>query len=196
MKDELQQLWGSETPSALTKEEREMIVQRAEQQMESLDRELEWREYREVLPAIVVAAAYGAYFVMSSTPLAKLSAVVMVAICLWIVAYVLRHGRGPANPRADAPLDEYRAGVAAKFDHQIRLLSNARYWYVLPMWLGFVLYTLGHVEKNGWTPRPFDYWFLGGSTALCGLTIWLNEFMAVRQLRRERDELTRMLQGE
>jgi hypothetical protein len=196
MKDELQRLWGSENSPALTKKEREMTVERAQQKLETLDRSLRGREYREVLPAIVVAALYGAYFVMSSTLLAKLSAVVMVAVCLWIVAYVLRYGRGPDAPRADEPLDEYRAGVAAKYDHQIRLLSNVKYWYVLPMWLGFVLYTLGLVEKHGWTPRPFDWWILGGATAICGFTVWLNEVWGVRRLRKERDEITRMLQGE
>ena len=196
MKDELQKLWATETPPALTEEERNMIVQKAERKLAAFDRRLQWRELREVLPAIVVSAMFGAYFMMSSTPLARLSAVVMVAISLWIAFYLLRHGRGPANPSPAAPLSEYRDGVAAKFDHQIRLLSNARYWYVLPFYLGFILYTVGNIEKHDWVVRRFDWWFMGYATAICGFTLWLNEVVAVRRLRTERDGILSMLEGE
>ncbi len=196
MKDELQKLWTAETPARLTNEERDMTMETAQRTVAALDRRLRWREYREILPAILVSAMFGAAFANSDTMLAKGGALTIIAGCAWIVYYMLRHGRGPENPSPAMPLSEYRAGIAAKFDHQIGLLRRVKYWYVLPLYLGMVLFTASDIERNDWVVRPFVWRFLGGATAFCGFTIWLNEVWAVRRLRQERDGILAMFEDD
>jgi hypothetical protein len=195
MKDELQKLWSSEKPRTLSTEEKEMLFRQAGEKLAKLDRMLQGRQYREILAAVLVAAMFGAQFAAASGLFAKLGSAVIIAGCVWVTYYLLRHGRGPQNPYSGAPLEEYRAGVVAKFDHQIRLLSRVKYWYVLPFYLGIVLLGLGDAERNGWTMRPFDWYVLGGATAFCAFVVWLNEVWGVKRLRKERDVITAMLEG-
>ena len=196
MKDELQRLWASETPpSALSKEQKEMLMRQANEKLDQLDKKLRNRELREILPAILCAALFGAQFAVATAFFIRLGAAVIVAAMLWIVYYMLRHGRGPQNPYPGAPLDEYRAGVAAKFDHQIWLLKRVKYCYALQLFVGCVLTDLGAIQRNGWTMRPFDWWFLAGATALSAFIVWLNEGPGVKWLRRERDAITASLSG-
>jgi hypothetical protein len=197
MKDELQRLWASETPpSPLSKEQKEMLMRQANEKLDQLDKKLRKRELREVLPAVLGAALFGAQFAAATSFFGRLGCGVIVAAMLWIVYYMLRHGRGPQNPYPGAPLDEYRSGVVAKFDHQIRLLQRVKYWYVAPIFAGCMLIDLGAIERNGWTMRPFDWWFLAGSTALFAFVIWLNEGPGVNRLRRDRDAITASLPGD
>lgn len=173
-----------------------MLVRKADEKLARLDRRLRARELREVLPAVLLSAMFGASFVTSTTLFAKLGSAAIILSCGWIVYYLLRYGRGPASPSPAVSLDEYRAGAAAKFDHQIRLLSNVKYWYVLPLYFGMVVFRVGNIQKHDWVARPSDWWVLGGATVVCAFIVWLNEVKAVGRLREERDRITAMLDSE
>ena len=193
MNDELQRLWASESPRRTTKEEREMLMTKAGDKLAKLDRRLRSRELREVLPGILVAAGCGALFFTTKTPLIKLGAGVAVLACIWVTYYMLRHGRGPESPGPELDLIEYRRRAAAKYDHQIWLLSHVKYWYVGPFYISALLVSLGKVAESGWVVEPRQYFSFGILTFFSGFLVWLNESWGVRKLRRERDEVTSML---
>ena len=72
--------------------------------------------------------------------------------------------------------------MLARLDQQIRLLSQVRYWYLLPLYLPTVRQAIG-----AWPSRP-----LGAATLLIAATVlfgaigWLNERVAVGFLKAER----------
>jgi hypothetical protein len=193
MNDELQRLWTSDPSPRLSKEEKERIMQQAEAKLEKFDRRLQGRQYREILGAVLVAALFGVQYANATAVFAKVGCAVIIAGALWIVYYLLRHGLGPASPYPGASLEEYKAGVVSKYNHQIRLLSRVKYWYVLPLYVGIVLVTVGGIERNGWVARPFHWYYLAAVTVLCAVVVWLNEVWTVKRLRKERDELSATL---
>lgn len=193
MKDELQALWADESPRPMTTEEKEMLMTKAGDKLAKLDRRLRLRELREILPAILISAVFGARFFVDDAPLIKLGAGVAVLACLWITYYMLRHGRGPESPGPELALQTYRERAAAKYDHQIWLLSHVKYWYVGPFYISLILMSLGEVAKNGWIFETKDYVALGLLTAFSAFVVWLNEVWTVRKLEKERDEITSML---
>jgi|GEM_PF-6377614 len=189
MSDELKELWKPDEPRRASEAEKEAIMKRAQEKLEKFERRLRFRELQEILPSIVVSAVFGAQFVHAQTVMIKLGSAMVVCACLWGAFYLLTRGRGPADPDRGLPLAEFRAGVAAKYDHQIWLLSRVKYWYVAPLFAGILTSTLGRVEARGWKFVTKDWAVLALMVVFAAFVVWLNESWAVRRLKKERDEV-------
>jgi hypothetical protein len=97
----------------------------------------------------------------------------------------------------DRSLADYQQALLRKYDYQIRLLKNVKYWYLLPPYLGLLLGSAGIVTANqaqglpGW-PQLIP---LAIYTAMFGGLWWLNEVYAVSALQRERTRLLEEMNG-
>jgi hypothetical protein len=86
----------------------------------------------------------------------------------------------------------YRRALALKYEHQIRLLRNVKFWYLLPLYVGLLISSAGllqeHAQKGvlSWTdavgPLVYTLIFVG--------IWWLNEVYTVRKLQREHAQVT------
>ena len=81
------------------------------------------------------------------------------------MVYIRRYGSSALpDPMPDQSLAAYRQALAAKYDHQIRLLRSAKFWCLLPMYLAVLVMLAGvlldsaleHVRSFG--PTPFPSW--------------------------------------
>jgi hypothetical protein len=110
-----------------------------------------------------------------------------VVVTLFILTYIWqKHRRArPVDPDANAA--EYRAALLARIDNEIALTASARYWYVLPVWVFFVVvFAAGAVRA----PDPartaqFGVEFLL-ATSIAVLVLWLNERYGMRRLQETR----------
>lgn len=107
---------------------------------------------------------------------------------LWVVFYLKRYSGLSRTPAPDQSLASYRAELLDRYDRQIRLLKTAKYWYVLPFWLGMMLLEFSR--------STHDISFFAGVTFMTGILAvvwWLNEGPGVRHLRRKREELAALV---
>jgi hypothetical protein len=96
-----------------------------------------------------------------------------------------------AAPAADRSLADFQQALLRKYDHQIRLLKNVKYWYLLPPYVALLPASAGMVMANtakGQPGRP-QLIAVGVYTGVFGFMWWLNEGPGVRTLRRERTRL-------
>jgi hypothetical protein len=188
-KDELNQLWCGQTTGPPTKGEDMLTI--AMERAERFDRTIKARNLRECLAAALVTVFFALVAWKSPNALARAGNLVVAASGLWIVFFMLRYGRNAPSPAADRSLADFQQALLRKYDHQIRLLKNVKYWYLLPPYVGLLLASAGILMANtakgqpGW-PQSIA---VAIYTGVFGFIWWLNEGPAVGKLRRERARL-------
>ena len=105
---------------------------------------------------------------------------------MWVAIFPHRFSRVSPEPVPEQTLTAYRLALLERFDRQIRLLRSAKYWYVLPMWLGMLLHAASGLSRGS---------LAGGLVLACLATVfaaffwWLNEVKGVQYLEHQRQEL-------
>jgi hypothetical protein len=131
-------------------------------------------------------------------PLTGILATAFVTLRLWSQ----HRGIQPLDPLSDA--SAYRTALLLRYDQQIRLAHSARYWYVLPFWIFFLVVTVSGVIKVIQEPpnrvsTGFALVALAGGfiflTALCAGIVWLNENYALRKLKEARRQAEVIVTG-
>jgi hypothetical protein len=194
VKDELSELWCSQSySSATSKEELMTLVQRKARQF---DRLIFVRNVLESVSALAVTVMFAAMAARTPDPLQRIGLLIVAASGLWIIVFLLRYGRAsaPADPAQE--LSRYRRALVERYDREIRLLKSVKYWYLLPPWIGLLIGSTGAMlhefrdGRFGWrdfTPPAFY-------TAFFVLVWWFNEGYGVARLRAERARVLALAQ--
>jgi hypothetical protein len=191
--DELRELWNSQPSAATTTGED--LMQMVEARTKKFDRRVRARNLREII-ASVIGGGVLAWTMLGSHDPWKITGGVVMEIGLAVIIYVLlRYGKTGSEPDTSGTLRDYTRSLIEKYDRQIRLLKTAKYWYLLPMYLGIVIMlvgsVLGHVRAGTLGPKVFLWPVI--LTAFFGFTWWLNEVYAVGKLERCRAKTEEML---
>lgn len=116
---------------------------------------------------------------------------------LWIAGFMLvdrrRHARRPAP---EAPLLQQVEASLAEVEHQIRLLRNVLWWYLLPLALPMFVF-FAHVSWRSWDGS----WVLLAAGQIPFLIVigvfafvyWLNQYAVRKTLEPRREELQTLL---
>jgi len=187
--DELEQLWKTQPvdPAVKGEEMRQLILKKTEK----FDRTIRRRNIRETIAAAVVAVAFTYIAWGQNNGVDRAGSIILVASSLWIIYYMWRHGTEPPDPNPDQTLAGYQHALVRKYDHQIRLLRNVKFWYLAPMYVGLLTLSVGtlkaRAEKGALT--WVDAIYPSVYTLLFAAIWWLNEIHAVGRLRRMREKV-------
>ena len=164
-----------------------IVMERAKR----FDRKIKARDLRECLAAALVTAFFAFVAWRSPNALARAGNLMVAASGLWIVFYMLRYGREAPSLAADRSLADFQQALLRKSEHQIRLLKNVKYWYLLPPYVGLLLASAGIVMARTAEGQPGWPQLIAMAiyTAVFGSIWWLNEVYGVRKLRGERARL-------
>lgn len=189
--DELSELWKSTPVPPVRSEE---VLTMVQNRLRKFDRMIYMRNLRESAASLFVS---GVFFWMAldiREPWQRAGSWILVVSGLFITFTLIRSGRTGRAPDAGGKLTDYVSALMNRYDRQIRLLKNVKYWYLLPMYAGLVSLTIGKVLEESragalkWPvlAMPVVY------TALCAWVWWLNEVNAVGKLQRCKETLLRL----
>lgn len=187
--DELEQLWKTQpADTALRGEEMRKIVA---EKMRSFDRRVQWRNRIEIAAALVVALFFAYAGWIQHNDIERAGCAILVAGALYIIYYIRRNGGEAPDPNPDQTIEAYQRAMVSKFDHQILMLKNVKYWYLAPMYIGLLTLSAGKLweysEKGALSlivaTGPLIY------TLVFAGVWWLNEVYAVGKLQRARARL-------
>jgi len=133
--DELSNLWQSIPPQPA---DLQALLREVERRASSFDRTIRRRDWRESIAGFAVAVLFTWLGLRARTPLGRVADFWLAAYGLWVVFYLWRNS-GPGEAAPDGTLAEYRRRVIERYERQIRLLRQAKYWYILPLWIGGML---------------------------------------------------------
>jgi hypothetical protein len=188
--DELEQLWKTQPvdPAVKGEEMRKIILKKTER----FDRTIRRRNIRETVAAAMVAIFFTYIAWGQPNGIDRVGSLILVASSLWIVYYMWRRGAEPPDPNPDQTLEGYQRALVRKYDHQIRLLRNVKFWYLAPMYVGLLTVSAGllkeRVEKG--SPIGLAVLYPIFYTLLFAGIWWMNEVYAVRKLERMRARVT------
>ena len=182
----LMEIWQSGVSSRASGEiDMKRQIQRWAQ---SFDRRIFWRNLIEYGAGVVVLVRSGLEFASGERHwIVPLTSVVITAFILCYLRHKHRRAR-PVDPDANA--GEYRAALLARIDDQIALATSARYWYVLPVWIFFVVVFVTGAVRAPHVIRiaQFGAEFLL-ATSVAVLIVWLNERYGVRGSQKARQRV-------
>jgi hypothetical protein len=190
-RDELDQLWCGQTTGPPTKGEDMLTI--AMERANRFDHTIRMRNWREFGGGILAAAIFGFVAWKSPNALARAGHLIVAASGLWVAFRMLLYGRETPAPAPDRSVADFQQALLRKYDFQIRLLKNVKYWYLLPPYVGLLMASAGIVMANTASGRPAWPQLIATAvyTAVFGFVWWLNEGPGVRALQRERERLLR-----
>ncbi len=195
--DKLNEIWHSEAASSSTsqkeKEGEEMLTMVIER-TRKFDRQILLRNMREVVAAAIVTGIFAWFAWKAPTGLERIGDALVAASGVWITYYVLRFGAGPKALDPGVSLNAYRELLRENYDRQVRLVRSAKYWYLLPMYVGLAVVSLGmwlRLHGAGQSVRP-AVMSMVIITVGFGFVWILNEVYAVRCLEKLKRELAGM----
>jgi hypothetical protein len=197
MDDELKKAWQSQTsPRRLTLDASLVLneVRRNEKQFEAM---IFCRDVREVGVALLMVPVW---IVMGVMMKSLWSWYLMIPTLLWIAGFMLVD-RKRQRERLPAPGDDLRSSVErslAQVEHQIWLLRNVLWWYLLPPYSA-LLFWLGHLiwrSRHSGLVAMAEFGAFGVFFVLVAWFIyWLNQFGVRKQLEPRRNELQELLRS-
>ena len=189
--DELRELWNTTPVPPVRREE---VLATVQKRIKKFDRMIFMRNLRECAASLIVSAVFFWMALQIREPWQRAGAWILVVSGLFITFTLIRYGRSGKDPDAGSNLIDYISALMNRYDQQVRLLKNVKYWYLLPMYIGLVSLTIGKVLQESragavkWPvlAMPIVY------TVLFAWIWWLNEVRAVERLQRCNEKLLRM----
>ena len=203
--EELQKAWQSQSVRPRLNIDANVLLREIRHNEQNFDRLIFWRDFREIGIAFVMAGGFLA------GPMADRSwSFLLLALgCLWVAGFMLvdRWRQRKKQPVSNDPLRACIEASLQKIDHQITLLRNIFWWYLLPLQFGFatlIVSFFGELELMARQPENIGRNFrlvTFGITALVVL-VWvlvfwgvyrLNQFAVRKHLEPRREELNSLL---
>jgi hypothetical protein len=194
--DDFHQLWHCHTPSPTGKGGKEMLAIVVER-TRAFDRRIVIRNTVECLAAALVVLVNVWLAWKAPSAVERAGFALVAASGVWIAFCILRFGAGRNQLDPGADLTAYRQMLVDKYDRQIRLLRNVKYWYLLPPYIGILISILGtwsrlasHGHSSWAAPMA-----LGFVTVVFALVWIANEVVGVRHIERLKGEQLSALEG-
>ena len=193
--DDFQQAWQTQTSQTRLTIDAELLLKEVRRNQRYFTAMIFWRDVREVGTALLLVPLLLYLGFKSSSPWTWY---LMVAALVWIAGYMLadrmRHKRRPPEP--GEPLRQSVESSLAQVEHQIWLLRNVFWWYLLPL----ALSTLAFFGQGAWQERSGGWWT---ALALAGVVLvevivlsgvyWLNQYAVRSELEPRRQELAALI---
>jgi hypothetical protein len=191
--DDFKQAWQRQTPHLAT--EPQLLLQELRRNEQQFSAMIFCRDAREIIVALVLLPVWVWMGISLSSPWTWYLAMPGIA---WVAGFLVvdRKCHKPRAPRPGEPLRECASRSLEQVEHQIWLLRNVLWWYLLPLMVPvFVFFChlawLGRDE--GWE-NVFDMAPPMAVVALVTVVIyWVNQLAVRKGLVPRRDELRALL---
>ncbi|MCI0333139.1 MAG: hypothetical protein L0228_07945 [Planctomycetes bacterium] len=187
--DDLQQTWQSQ-PSSRLRIEPELLLRELRHNQRSFKRTIFWRDFREVF----VAAAVAVLFIWDGLSGHGWPWVLLGGTCIWVGGFILVdrfRRRGRSARFGDSLLGCVEASLE-DVEHQIWLLKNVLWWYILPPAVGMLIVFV-HSTMNMEEASSLRWAVFAATVTFCGLVCagvyWVNQYAVRASLEPRRQEL-------
>ncbi len=188
--EELQQIWQRQENSSRVSIEKDILLKLVRRDHEALAATLLRRDFLEIAIALILVPIW--IWLGQSNGLVWTWYLVIPGM-LWIAGFLSmdrwKQGKKKINP--GTTLRDSVQHALAQVEHQISLLRNVAWWYLLPITIPLLVF---HIH-NGWVYR--EPWDAASQTILVVLVMWglyeLNQYAVQKNLKPRRDELREFL---
>jgi hypothetical protein len=194
--DELKQAWQSQPARPRLTLDTALVLNEVRRNEKQFDAMILCRDLREVVTALIMVPVW----IVIGVKLSSLwTWYLTIPTLLWIAAFMLVDRRRQRR-RQPVPGDDLRSSVErslAQVEHQIWLLRNVFWWYLLPPGVAVMIW-LAHLEwslsRHNIVGAIAAFGAFASFFVLVGWFVyWLNQFAVRKQLEPRRKELRELL---
>jgi hypothetical protein len=193
--DQFKQSWRMQSSQTRLTIDADLLLAEVRRNQHYFTAMIFWRDFREVGVCLVMIPLWIYMGSRSGLPWTFYLAVPAV---LWVAVYMLvdrmRHERQPPEP--GEPLRKHVMNSLAQVEHQIELLRNVHWWYLMPLalaYLAFVGQVTWQERSGGWWTALAAFLVLGIGTIVFVGIYWLNQYAVRGELEPRRRELETLL---
>jgi len=193
--DDLKQAWQTQSSQTRLTIDAELLLKEVQRNQWHFTSTIFWRDVREVGTALLMVPLWFYLGVKLSLPWTwYLTVPVLVWVAGFMLADRMRHKRQP--PASGEPLRQRVESSLAQVEHQIWLLRNVFWWYLLPIALP-VLAFFGQmawlVRSGGWWTAPVVALLVLPAVIALAAAYRLNQDAVRSELEPRRQELETLL---
>jgi hypothetical protein len=193
--DEFKQAWRTQTSQTRLMVDGELLLTELRTHQRHFAAIIFWRDVREVGISLLLVPVWCYLGFRFSLPWTWY---LVVPALLWVAGFMLvdrmRHKRQPPGP--GEPLRQCAENLLAQVDHQIWLLRNIFWWYLLPCALAMLPF-IGEVtwkeRSGGWLTALVVAFAVAFEVIVLSALYWLNQFAVRAELGPRRQELEALL---
>ncbi len=193
--DELKGVWLAQKAQSPITIGADLLLKQVLRNRQSFSTTIFWRDMREVGVSLAMVPVW---FYLGAKYSLPWSWYLTVPVLLWVAGFMLvdrtRHSRRP--PEAGEPLCTHVAGSLAQVEHQIWLLRNVAWWYLLPPGATVLAFfaQVGWMARDvGWLIVPVLAAMVLFVLAVLAGVFWLNQRAVRTELEPRRQELRELL---
>jgi hypothetical protein len=189
--DNFKQAWKTQSSQTRLTIDAELLLKEVRRNQRYFAAMIFWRDVREVGISLLMVPLWLYLGVKLSLPWTwYLTVPAMVWIAGYMLADRMRHNRQPPEP--GEPLRQRVESSLAQVEHQIWLLRNVLWWYLLPL----ALSALAFIGQVAWQERSGGWWTALAVSVVIALVVivfagvyWLNQYAVRSELEPRRVEL-------
>jgi hypothetical protein len=193
--DDFKQAWQTQTSQTRLMIEGDLLLKEVRRNEQYFTAMIFWRDVREVGVALLLVPVW---FYLGAKLALPWAWYLMVPALVWVAAYMLvdrmRHHEKLREPAE--PLRQRVENSLAQVEHQIWLLRNVLWWYLLPL----ILPSLAFIGQVAWRERSGGWWTALAATVVVMVVAvvfagiyWLNQYAVRAALGPRRQELEALL---
>ena len=193
--DDYKQLWRAQSSRIRLTIDADLLVQEVQRNQRYFTAMIFWRDVREVGVSLLLVPVWVYLGVKSALPWTWYLA---APALLWIAGFMLadRMRHKPQPTESGEPLRQRIEGGLSQVDHQIWLLRNVFWWYLLPLALAILAF-FGQVT---WQQRSGGWMTVVAASVMVAVFVvvfagiyWLNQYAVRAELLPRRQELEALM---
>jgi hypothetical protein len=165
------------------------LIARMNAKMRRFDRDIFWRDIRELSACVFIACFFGPGLFRSASPLSHAGSALLVASSIFIATVLVIARRLQKRRNAFASVREFITDERNKVARQRSLLKSVVWWYLLPIYLGVALFVMGSSAN-----LVFKLTFIIVYAFVCVLIYFVNQRAVQKRLSPLVNELDQLLQ--
>jgi hypothetical protein len=201
--DELQKTWQKDAASSKLTIDSDILLREVRRNKEAFESTIFWRDFREVAVAVIMVGVflYDAFKRAENMWIAS-SFVILAITCLYVAAFFIvdRHLQRKKGPGHTESLLACIESSLMQVNHQIWLLRNVFWWYLLPPGAGVAMVLIAiNCHLFNVLPAKLVLSECLVITLIVVLVFWgvyrLNQSAVRKDLKPRRDELESLLKN-
>jgi CubicO group peptidase (beta-lactamase class C family) len=193
--DKYQQAWKSDAAQMQVKIDADLLAKAVRESHRGFQSTINWRDCREVGVALLLLPYW---FYKGLTMSLPWTWWLSVPGLLWVAGYILmdrkRHPQRPSEP--GKPMLFYAKEALTQVEHQIWLLRNVFWWYLLPLcipMMAFFIHVSWILSSSWWDfSVAVAFWCLF-ALVIDGGIYWLNQYAVRKDLEPRRQDLAKLV---
>jgi hypothetical protein len=193
--DKYQQAWQAEASQTRVTIDADLLLEEVQRQLRNFRAMIFWRDFREIGIALLMIPAWFYLGITTSSPWTWYLA---VPALLWVIGFLLvdrrRHTNTPNDP--GEPLLDCVQNSLTQVEHQIWLLRNVFWWYLLPFTiplLTFFIHVTWRTSDGRLEAVTISALLSVFLLVVDGFIYYLNQYAVRKQLEPHRRELLTLL---